>query len=123
MADLNNFSFTGRLTKDAEYRTLASGKGVLTANVAVNTGYGDFKKTLYIKVQQWGDSGKNIVSYLKKGSMITACGEVSLNKWTNQEGKEYTDVQVDVRGIQMLSTKSQDKSSNEAESTDSYEAF
>ena len=59
MADLNNFAFTGRCTQDAVIRDLASGKKVLSVNVAVNTGYGDYKKTLFIKVQMWGDRGDN----------------------------------------------------------------
>lgn len=102
MADLNVFSFTGRLTKDAEYRTLASGKGLLTAQVAINTGYGEYKKTLFIKAQQWGESGQKVVQYLGKGQLVSACGELSLSKWTSQAGKEYTDIVVDTRSIQIL---------------------
>lgn len=108
MADINAFAFTGRLTKDAEYKTLASGKGLLVANVAINTGFGDYKKTLYAKVQQWGESGQNIAKYLTKGTLVASVGEVSLNSWTNQEGKTYTDVQIDVRSIQLLSSKKSD---------------
>lgn len=108
MADINAFAFTGRLTKDAEYKTLASGKGLLVANVAINTGFGDYKKTLYVKVQQWGESGQNIAKYLTKGTLVASVGEVSLNSWTNQEGKTYTDVQIDVRSIQLLSSKKSD---------------
>ena len=123
MADLNNFSFTGRLTKDAEYRNLASGKGILVANVAVNTGYGDYKKTLYCKVQQWGESGKNVQQYLTKGTLVTAAGEVSLNKWTNSEGKEYTDLVVDVRSIQILSSKQNSPSGEQHVEQEDYTTF
>lgn len=105
MADINSFAFTGRLTKDAEYKTLASGKGLLVANIAINTGFGDYKKTLYAKVQQWGESGQNIAKYLTKGTLVGGVGEVSLNSWTSQEGKQYTDVQIDVRFLNILSSK------------------
>lgn len=103
--DLNSFAFTGRLTQDATVRTLASGKKVLTANVAINTGYGEYKKTLFIKAQQWGDSGDKIVSYLTKGSLISGQGELSRNEWTTNEGASKVDFVVDVRSIQLMNSK------------------
>lgn len=104
MADLNNFAFTGRCTQDATIRDLASGKKVLSVNVAINTGYGDYKKTLFIKVQMWGERGEKIVDYLKKGQVIAGQGEMSRSEWTNKEGKTYVDFVVDVGSIQLFSS-------------------
>lgn len=106
MADINCFAFTGRLTKDATVRTLASGKKVLTADVAVNTGFGEYKKTLYIKVQQWGDRGEKLTPYLKKGQFIGGTGEMSRNEW-GDEGNKKVDFVVDVMSIQLLGSKPQ----------------
>lgn len=115
MADLNRFCFTGRLTADASYRTLASGKGVLTANVAVNTGYGEYKKTLFIKVQMWGERGNKIVGFLKKGNLIASDGELSRSEWRTKETDELrVDFVVDVMNIQMLCSKQQ--STNDSDS-------
>lgn len=105
MADLNSFTFTGHLTQDASIRTLASGKKVLTANAAINTGYGDYKKTLYIKVQQWGDHGEKLLPYLKKGQLIGGQGEMSRAEWQSKEGKQYVDFVVDCLSIQLLGSK------------------
>lgn len=118
MADLNSFSFTGRLTSDASFRTLASGKGILTANVAVNTGYGDYKKTLFIKVQQWGDNGKNVVQYLKKGNLVAGTGEMSRSEWDSSDGIKHVDFVVDVRVIQMLVSKKDNEQRTTAENID-----
>lgn len=118
MADLNSFSFTGRLTSDASFRTLASGKGILTANVAVNTGYGDYKKTLFIKVQQWGDSGNNVVQYLKKGNLVAGTGEMSRSEWDSSDGIKHVDFVVDVRAIQMLVSKKDNEQRTTAENID-----
>lgn len=104
MADLNSFAFTGRCTQDATIREIASGKKVLSVNVAVNTGYGDYKKTLFIKVQMWGERGEKIVDYLKKGQMIAGQGEMSRSEWTSKEGKQYVDFVVDISNIQLLFT-------------------
>lgn len=104
MADLNSFAFTGRCTQDATIREIASGKKVLSVNVAVNTGYGDYKKTLFIKVQMWGERGEKVLGYLKKGQMIAGQGEMSRSEWTSKEGKQYVDFIVDVNNIQLLSS-------------------
>ena len=117
MADLNSFAFTGRCTQNATIREIASGKKVLSVNVAVNTGYGDYKKTLFIKVQMWGERGEKIVDYLKKGQMIAGQGEMSRSEWASKEGKQYVDFVVDVNNIQLLSSCSckKDGSSSEPE--------
>lgn len=105
MADLNAFVFTGRLTQDASSRVLASGKKVLTANVAVNTGYGDYKKTLFIKMQMWGDRGDKLLPYLKKGQLVGGQGEMSRSEWTDNSGMNHVDFVVDVMNIQLLGSK------------------
>lgn len=104
MADINTCTFTGRLTNDATYRTLASGKAVLNCNIAVNTGYGDFKKTVFIKVQQWGKQAQNLLQYLKKGTLIGCNGELSKSEWTDKEGNLRTDIVLDTYNIQLLSS-------------------
>lgn len=104
MADLNSFCFTGRLTKDATMKTLQSGKKLLVADVAINTGFGDYKKTLFVKVQQWGDKGERIVEYLNKGQLIGAQGELSRNEW-GEEGNKKVDFVVDCTSIQLIGPK------------------
>lgn len=116
MADLNNFTFTGRLTRDAQIRTLASGKTLLVADVAVNTGFGDYKKTLFIKVNQWGERGENIVQYLTKGSLVGGTGELSRSEWQNNEGREYVDFVVTVQSIQLLGNKNDSRQFSTKES-------
>lgn len=102
MADISSWTATGRLTKDAEFRTLASGKGLLTADVAVNTGFGDYKKTTFVKVNQWGDRGQSLLPYLKKGTLIAFTGTPTLNEWTTQTGETRTSLQVDVPSIVLM---------------------
>ena len=102
--DINSFVFTGRLTQDASIRTLASGTKVLSANVAINTGFGEHKKTLFVKVQQWGERGEKIVSYLTKGTLVGGQGELSRSEWESKEGNKNVDIVIDVPNIQMLST-------------------
>lgn len=113
MSDLNAWSFTGRLTKDAEFKTLASDKSLLVMDVAVNTGFGDYKKTTYVKVQQWGVKNTNTLPYLKKGTLIGVTGEVTLNEWESKtDGTKRMTLQVDTSKIQILSSKKDEGSSS-----------
>ena len=113
MSDLNAWSFTGRLTKDAEFKTLASDKSLLVMDVAVNTGFGDYKKTTYVKVQQWGVKNTNTLLYLKKGTLIGVTGEVTLNEWESKtDGTKRMSLQVDTSKIQILSSKKDEGSSS-----------
>ena len=107
MADLNRFCFTGRLTADAVIKTLPKGTKLMEASVAVNTGFGDYKKTLFIKVQMWGERGEKVVHLFKKGSLVTADGEVSKQEWTAKDGTTRVDFTVDVMNMQLLASKQQ----------------
>ena len=116
MADINVFTCTGRLCSDAQFRTLATGKQLLTANIAVNSGYGQYKKTLFVKIQQWGENAGKIVQYLTKGQLIGTSGTLSKNEWTAQDGTVHTDFVLDVMSIQLLGFKN-DSSNNNQEHT------
>lgn len=117
MSDLNSWNITGRLTKDAEFKTLSSGKHMTEISCAVNTGFGQYKKTTYVKVSVWGDSLQKLVPYLKKGSLIATSGELTTNEWTSkQDGTVHTDLCISARDVQLLQSKAEQSGSNEEES-------
>jgi len=114
MADLNVFVFTARLTQDASTRTLASGKKVTSMSAAVNTGFGEYKKALFIKIQMWGDRGEKLRPYLKKGQLVGGDGELSRSEWSSSEGKTYVDFVVNAMDLQLLGSKSDSKQQSDS---------
>lgn len=84
MADLNNCSFTGRLTKDATKKVLPTGTDLVEMDIACNTGWGDYAKTLFLSVNLWGKAGSNILQYLLKGKPVAVTGTLELQKWTSK---------------------------------------
>lgn len=105
MADLNSFAFTGRLTKDAQIKTV-NGKTLMELNVANNIGYGDYAKTNWLKVKMWGERANNIASIFKKGSLVTGQGELSTNEWISSNTDEkHVDIVITVINIQLLASK------------------
>lgn len=105
MSDLNSFSITGRLTKDATFKQVGNAsKKLLTMDVAVNTGWGDNKQTLYIKVNMWGDRGEKILPYLHKGTLVAVTGTLSKNSWTGSDGEERSDLVITTYSVDFYST-------------------
>jgi len=102
MADVNAFTFTGRLGQDAKVKTLPSGKVLMECSVANNTGYGDYKKTNWLKVKMWGDRVKNIAQIFVKGALVGGVGRVTTESWEGRDGETHTDMVVDVQDFQLL---------------------
>lgn len=105
MADLSSYSFTGRLGADAQVKKTPNGKTYMEMSVAVSTGYGDYKKTLWIKVKQWGERVNNIVGIFTKGALVAACGEPSINEWEDKNGAHHANLEVNCMNVQILSSK------------------
>lgn len=76
---MNNLIIIGRLGKDAEVKTV-SGKNVINFSVAIDTGFGDRKETLWIDCAKWGEK-TGVAQYLLKGTQVALTGEVGLRKW------------------------------------------
>jgi len=83
---MNNCTFVGRLGRDAEVRKTNSGLTVTGFSLAVTTGYGDNKGTLWLDCSIWGDRGERMVDDLKKGAEIVVAGELAENEYVNKEG-------------------------------------
>ena len=114
MADLSSYAFTGRLGADAQIKRTPNGKTYMEMSVAVTTGYGDYKKTLWIKVKQWGERVNNIVGIFTKGALVSACGEPSINEWDGKDGSHHASLEVNCMNIQILSSKKQSADGNTA---------
>ena len=114
MADLSNFCFTGRLGADAQVKNI-NDKRLLEVSVAVNTGYGNNKKTTWYKIKVWGNRADTLAPMLLKGCAVAGCGELSTNEWDGNDGKHHTDLEITCNVINLLpSGKKQEDSSTPA---------
>ncbi len=103
MADINNCTFSGHLTKDAIKKVLPTGTSLVEFTMGVNTGWGDYKKTLWLTCNVWGKSGDNIYSYLKKGKPVAVCGSMEVQTWTSQvDGQEKSKNVLNTRDVILL---------------------
>ena len=79
---MKNLTISGNLTKDAELRTATSGTNVANFSVAVNDRR--TKQALYFDCSFWGQGGKAVAPYLKKGNSICATGEFGTREYNNK---------------------------------------
>lgn len=99
---LNTWSFTGRLGRDSELKTLPSGAQLLEFSVAVDVGYGEKKKTIWPKCTQFGVRVERLAQYLLKGQQVAISGEVDLREWTDRDGAMKLSLEVRVNSIDII---------------------
>jgi single-strand DNA-binding protein len=102
---MNKYIFSGNLTANCETRALPSGTTVCNFTVAVNDGYGDHKRTEFIKCGMFGRRAEGkLVGYLVKGQKVLVEGRPKLNK-REHEGKTYADIEVFVEQVELIGSK------------------
>ncbi len=113
---INNWTFSGRIGRDAESRYSQSGKEIVSAAVAVDQGWGDNKKTMWVDAVMFGERFGKIAQYLTKGTKVTIIGEAGLNKYTAKDGSEKSSIQCIVRDIDFSSGQQQSQQSQRQQS-------
>lgn len=83
---MNKIIVTGGLGKDAELKSLPSGKNVLEFSIAVNSGYGDNKKTYWWKGKLFGDRAAKLAEYFTKGTKLMIEGVPELREYEAKDG-------------------------------------
>ena len=112
MADINNVVLVGRLTRNAELKFTNSGFAISNIGLAVNRrvkkddGYVD--EVDFIDITLWGKQAESLNSYLVKGKQIGVTGELRQNRY-EKDGKSHSKIFVSANNIQLLGSKSDQK--------------
>lgn len=89
MTDFNNLILCGRAGAAAEIHTTQSGFRVMRFNLAVNRSGKDKNKPMWIAVSCWNEKIMDAVQpMIKKGTQIIAHGELGLDQWKDDNGRE-----------------------------------
>ena len=94
----------GRLARDAELRNTQSGTSVCSFTVACDAGYGDKKRTEWVKVALFGKRADGLHPYLKKGTALTVQGEAKPNGWI-KDGEAKAGIEIVVDKITLQGSK------------------
>jgi len=101
---VNKVLLTGRLTRDPEMRSLASGKNVTTFTVASNEFIGGGReKAEYHPVVTWDRLAEIAGTYLGKGQQVAIEGRLQTRSWDDDRGQRHWKTEIVANHVEMLS--------------------
>ena len=107
---MNKAILVGRLTKDPELRSTASGIPVCSFTMACDRRFvkqGEERKADFINCIAWQKSAESIAQYFKKGHRIALEGSIQTRSWTDNEGKNRYSTEVVVEQWEFAQSKSE----------------
>ena len=100
---MNKVLLTGRLTRDPEMRSLASGKNVTTFTVASNEFIGGGReKAEYHPVVTWDRLAEIAGTYLGKGQQVAIEGRLQTRSWDDDRGQRHWKTEIVASRVEML---------------------
>ena len=105
MPNLSNWVGVGHVGRTPEMKELDGGKTVTTFPMAVNTGYGDKKKTSWFSINCWGASAKFVGGYVNKGDSVAVIGELEIEEYKGKDDSVKVKVKVTANKVELLSVK------------------
>lgn len=106
---LNRFEGIGNLGKDPEtrYTQGQTPTAICRFSIAVDHGYGERKKTVWINVATFGKLAENCQKYLAKGRKVYVAGELDIREYQKQDGSKGYITEVTARDVEFLSGQEQ----------------
>lgn len=93
MADFNRVILVGNLTRDPDYRQLASGQAVCRLGLATNRQFKNrqtgtlIQEVCYINIDVWGAQAESCNQYLQKGRSVLVEGRLKFDTWEDPNGQ------------------------------------
>lgn len=100
---MNSVNIIGRLADAVELRYTASSKAVANITLAVDDGFGDNKKTLWIGVTLWGKTAEIAAEHAVKGQKLGITGRLSQEEYEDKAtGKKVRKTHVTAESLDLL---------------------
>lgn len=101
---MNKVITVGRLTRDPEVRYTQTGKAVASFSVAVDTGFGENKRTDFIPVVVWDKLAEVCGNNLTKGRRVLVEGRLQIRDY-EKDGQKRRAAEVVAQNIEFLDSK------------------
>ena len=114
---INQVILLGRLTRDPEQRTTASGKNVVSFSIAVDRQSQDDQADFF-NITAWDKLGDLVMQYLSKGRRVLIQGRLRQDSWEDKDtGKRQSRIEVTASAVTFLDGPSGDNSGSAAPKT------
>ena len=123
---MNKIMLVGRLVRDPELRTIASGNATTSFTVAVNrnfTNQNGEREADFINCVAWRKQAENVAKYCTKGSQVAVEGRIQTRNYDAQDGTKRYVTEVIADNVTFLSSRAGGSQIPESSSnTSSYTA-
>ena len=113
---MNKCYFLGRMARDIEIRYTQSNKAVGRFPFAVDTGYGDNKKTSFLNCTAWEKTAETLEKFAVKGTKLLLECEAVQNQYEDKNGNKVNTVDFLVKSFEFCENKNTSYNSNAAPS-------
>src|SRR4028119_2162766 len=106
---MNKIILIGRLVKDPEIRSTATGKKVASFSIAVSDGKDQNGQeiTQYFNCTAWEKKAEIIEMYIKKGHKIAVVGKLQNRTWDKPDGTKGYATDILVSELEILTSKAE----------------
>jgi single-strand DNA-binding protein len=93
MASFNRIILVGNLTRDPDYKVIASGQAVCRLSIAVNRQFKNkqsgtlVQEVCFVDVDVWGLQAESCRQYLQKGRPVLVEGRLKYDSWEDPNGQ------------------------------------
>jgi single-strand DNA-binding protein len=103
---LNKVLLIGRLTKDPVIKYLPSGTAVTEFGVVWNRRYKvgeEWKEeSHFFDIKSYGSLAEDLATRLSKGYMVVVEGRLNQERWTGQDGKNYSRIRIVAESVRII---------------------
>ena len=107
---MNKVILVGRLTRDPDLRSTASGVSVCSFTVVCDRRYvkqGEERQADFINCVAWRQTGEGIARYFKKGHRIALEGSIQTRSWVDRDGNTRYATEVIVEQWEFAQSKNE----------------
>jgi single-strand DNA-binding protein len=106
--NVNQVLLGGRLTHDPDISLTRTNKKKALFSIAVNTGFGEAKKTDYIDCEAWEKQADNL-ERATKGTTVVVVGRIEKQSWEDREtGKKRSKQIVKANQVDVMAVEGHD---------------
>ena len=108
-SNINRVVLVGRLTREPELRTLASGSSVCSLRLACNgvrrSDDGYVERPNFFDVSVFGAPAEAVSSYTRKGSRVAVDGRLEWREWETAENERRQAVSIVADSVEFLDSR------------------
>ncbi|EOO9527771.1 single-stranded DNA-binding protein [Escherichia coli] len=104
---VNSITLGGNVGNDLEVKYTQNGKAIGSFSLAVQQGYGDNKRTMWVTCLIFGERAEKLAPHIRKGTKLVVNGRLDVRQYDRNDGTKGTAVEVAVNEFEFCSRNDQ----------------